>query len=106
MLERGVSQALVLGPILFLIFVNDLSLSSSSARVCQFADDTSLSVTALNRCELEVRVYEESSALLQWFHCNNLNLNNAKTQILDFEISDRRVSECLILTKNKLSQMR
>uniref|UniRef100_A0A1B6M063 Reverse transcriptase domain-containing protein n=1 Tax=Graphocephala atropunctata TaxID=36148 RepID=A0A1B6M063_9HEMI len=92
---RGVPQGSVLGPVLFLLFINDLPKSPHGGDVCLFADDTSLSVSARNRPELEVKAYEGAGALQQWFDNNRLSLNIKKTQIIEFQISCRSKKDAL-----------
>uniref|UniRef100_A0A1B6L0L5 Reverse transcriptase domain-containing protein n=1 Tax=Graphocephala atropunctata TaxID=36148 RepID=A0A1B6L0L5_9HEMI len=85
----GVPQGSVLGPVLFLLYINDLTNSVEAGEVCLFADDTSLTMT--NPCwqNLEVATFTESNKMKQWFDSNLLNLNPSKTQLLKFSITDR-----------------
>lgn len=87
-ISKGVPQGSVLGPILFILFINDLPESISQAQICLFADDTSLTVSDFNLSNLEIKAYSESNALLQWFNENKLVLNGDKTQLLRFSINN------------------
>lgn len=89
LIKRGVPQGSVLGPTLFLLFINNLPNSVSSAKICLFADDTSLTLSSPCNESLEQIVFSESNSLLQWFQNNQLILNADKTQLLNFYISNR-----------------
>lgn len=90
---RGVPQGSVLGPILFLLFINDLPSIISNGNICLFADDTSLSISANNHEELEVEAYVQANSLMQWFRENRLLVNDSKTNILEFRMNDRKCRE-------------
>lgn len=91
-LISGVPQGSVLGPILFILFVNDISNSLSSTKLCQFADDTSLSFS--NKClkDLEFEVFIEGNSILQWISDNCLKINLEKTKLVNFSLN--RQSSC------------
>lgn len=81
---RGVPQGSILGPTLFLLFVNNLPNSIQSANVCQYADDTSFSVSSPSIHSLEISSYIKSNSLYQWLIENYLTLSEHKTQLLKF----------------------
>ena len=76
----GVPQGSILGPLLFLIYINDLpgSLSYSTARM--YADDTNISTTAATFRHLIQAVNIDLSHLREWLLANKLSLNVTKTE--------------------------
>jgi hypothetical protein len=83
--EQGVSQGSVLGPLLFLVFINDLSkfLNNTSAPIL-FADDTSILVSHLDSLIFYKTINEVFQTLNAWFKQNLLSLNLAKTHFIKF----------------------
>lgn len=85
----GVPQGSILGPTLFLLYINNLSQSVGSARTFLYADDASLSLSRPTVESLEQTTFVEANCLYQWFDNNLLSLNKHKTQLINFHISDR-----------------
>ena len=80
----GVFQGSALGPLLFTIFSNDLSLHAPDAHVTQYADDTQILISDVkpNLPSLILRMETTLSSLSSWFHAHGLKLNISKTEIL------------------------
>ena len=71
----GVPQGSILGPLLFLLYVNDLKNASSVLDPIMFADDTNLFYTHSNIQKLFSTMNKELASINQWFTSNKWNLN-------------------------------
>jgi hypothetical protein len=76
-LKSGVPPGSVLGPLLFLYFINDLPKYMNDGSIL-FADDTTLIDSSLNSTNLHQIMRETELKALNWFEANKLNLNNEK----------------------------
>lgn len=76
----GVPQGSVLGPILFVLYINDVTYSSNKLSFTMFADDTSL-VLKIDRELYEETIKNELKDVMLWFDSNLLLLNVDKNQI-------------------------
>ena len=79
----GVPQGSVLGPLLFIIYINDIS-NSSDADNSLFADDAALLVADSNVKKLKKKVHKEINSLHKWLIRNKLTLNLSKTKYMLF----------------------
>jgi len=85
----GVPQGSVLGPVLFLIYINDMSNCTTSLRFVHFADDTTAFHSLDNVEQLTEEVNGGLDALRTWLYCNRLSLNIGKTVYMLF--TDMRI---------------
>ena len=77
----GVPQGSVLGPLLFLLYINDIYKSSSLFDFYLFADDTSIILANNNLKELESLVNRELGNVNEWLKANKLSLNIKKIKL-------------------------
>lgn len=82
--EVGVPQGSVLGPVLFLLYINDLPCHLSAGTVVMFADDTSSVISGGDSGIVEMGSNELLNELSRWFQSNLLYLNASKTSYLRF----------------------
>ena len=82
---HGVPQGSVLGPLLFLIYINDLPNSLCSGQPYIFADDTALLYIERNAKALQKRINIDMKLLLKWLKANKISLNVAKTETILFK---------------------
>jgi len=80
----GVPQGSTLGPLLFIVYINDLHLSLKFATSSHFADDTCLIYSSKNAKTLETNLNYDLKNLNQWLCANRLSLNIDKTRLLIF----------------------
>ena len=88
-LEYGVPQGSILGPLLFVIYINDIPEIQRFAKFILYADDANIILTGKNMHEIEEKFCQLSSALVKWVSCNGLSLNIKKTNYMIFSHKNR-----------------
>ncbi|CAH2236702.1 jg20920 [Pararge aegeria aegeria] len=98
----GVPQGSILGPFLFLIYINDLPyLVKDNHGIVLFADNTSL-MFKIKRRELALDdVNNYLAKVVQWFEANNLVLNENKTKCIKFTLPNVKHVKTTIQLNNE-----
>ena len=84
--NAGVPQGPVLGPLFFLIYVNDITESLLSISRL-YADDSSLAVSSNNVDYIESTLNHDLNIISEWAHKWLVNFNPSKTEVLFFTVS-------------------
>ena len=80
----GIPQGSVLGPLLFIIYTNDLPSCLKNSKTILFADDTTIYSTAPHLNQAYVNLNTDLNSLADWFKANKLSLNVNKTVYMVF----------------------
>ena len=95
----GVPQGSTLGPLLFLIYINDLRFCLKKSKANHFADDTCITYTSKNKKDLEVTINNDLASVSDWLKANRLSLNVSKTKLLIFHSKKKRIDQNEITVK-------
>jgi len=90
-ITRGVPQGSILGPALFLLYINDLPLAIPDCNIDIYADDTTIWMTNFNPLHIQHGLQGSLNKVDRWFSLTRMVPNTKKTKLL------------LIGTKQKLS---
>ena len=78
----GIPQGSILGPLFFLVYINDLPECLNQATPRLFADDTNLTVAGESIQEIELNMNSDLACINEWLLANKLSLNVTKTEFI------------------------
>lgn len=102
-LIKGVPQGSILGPLLFILYSNDLP-NCIDDHVVLYADDTSIVFSQKSHEDLEAKIQSTMSILERWFVQNNMLLNVDKTNIIKFSYPIIEENNLIIQFEEKIIQ--
>ena len=90
-MKYGVPQGSVLGPLLFLIYINDLHKAIKHSTVHHFADDTNLLVIGKTLKKIQKQMNIDLKLLCKWLRANKISLNASKTELIIFRDPKKKI---------------
>ena len=91
-IECGVPQGSILGPILFILYINDLSRVSTKLKFLLYADDTNILYENTDANAIIKTINMEMPKIIEWFKSNKLHINANKTVAMLFHTRQKRVN--------------
>jgi len=85
-IKIGIPQGTVLGPLLFLVYINDLYGIVANSNIISYADDTAIICSADNWDEAKSKTEHELDKVKRWLDTNFLTLNVQKTRFVAFSV--------------------
>lgn len=101
-IKKGVPQGSILGPLLFIVFVNDIFLLNLQSDIIMYADDVSIIFNCENEKILQKQIESDLCLINNWFNNNCLSINVNKSNFIYFNSFRERNYSLAIRLNNSL----
>ena len=105
LMKYGVPQGSILGPLLFLIYINDLPGIDQWAKFILYADDANIMITGENMQEIKEQLNRLTNSLVKWVNANGLLLNLKKTNYMLFSRKTIRQAPQVIINNVHITRV-
>ena len=99
-IKCGVPQGSILGPLLFLLYINDLASVSEACFSILFADNSNMFISGKDVEVMSEKLNSDMENIRQWLCCNKLSLNVSKTHYMVFTPKSKHVNDLNVKIQN------
>ena len=92
-IDYGIPQGSVLGPLLFLIYINDLNDAVTFSKIHHFADDTNILYTSKYLKDINGKVNYDLRHIVEWLRANKISLKTGKTELVLFRSKNKQITK-------------
>ena len=92
-INHGVPQVSLLGPILFLIYINDLNGIVNFSKIHHFADDTNILYASNSLKDINRKINHDLKSIAEWLKANKIPLNSGKIELVIVRSKDKKITK-------------